>query len=79
MINDLANQVDAILHTEAPVGGLCRSNILGTHKILHLSSRGHGKVVRFIPTIWVTVLLTMTESMAGIMIVAARFRGAKAV
>ncbi|KAI1179735.1 polyketide synthase [Nemania sp. FL0916] len=96
--DDLANRVDAILHSGAlvdwmrPLEEYVGPNILGTHEILRLASYGRGKAVHFISTISTLPIHVghgLTEQdieygygtskyIAEKMIVAARFRGAKA-
>ena len=96
--DDLANRVDAILHSGAlvdwmlPLEAYVGPNILGTHEVLRLASRGRGKAVHFISTISTLPIHAgygLTEHdgeygygtskyLAEKMIVAARFRGAKA-
>ena len=55
--DDLANRVDAILHSGAlvdwmlPLEDYVGPNILSTHEILRLASHGRGKTVHFISTI----------------------------
>ncbi|TGJ83472.1 hypothetical protein E0Z10_g5290 [Xylaria hypoxylon] len=55
--DDLANRVDAILHSGAlvdwmrPLEDYVGPNILGTHEILRLADYGRGKAVHFISTI----------------------------
>ncbi|KAI0540452.1 polyketide synthase [Xylaria digitata] len=98
VFDDLANKVDAILHSGAlvdwmrPFEDYIGPNILGTHEILRLASYGHGKVVHFISTISTLPIhggYGLTEHdgeygygtskyLAERMIMAARFRGAKA-
>ncbi|MCJ1238967.1 hypothetical protein MMC14_006959 [Varicellaria rhodocarpa] len=98
VFDDLANQVDAILHSGAlvdwmlPLEDYVGPNILGTHEILRLASCGRSKAVHFISTIStlpIHVGYGLTEHdreygygtskyLAEKMIVAARFRGAKA-
>ena len=98
VFDDLANRVDAILHSGAlinwmlPLEDYVGPNILGTHEILRLASCGRGKAVHFISTIStlpIHVGYGLTEQdreygygtskyLAEKMIVAARFRGAKA-
>ena len=98
VFDDLANRVDAILHSGAlvdwmlPLENYVGPNILGTHEILRLASCGRGKAVHFISTISTLPIhvgygLTEHDSEYGYgtskylaekMIVAARFRGAKA-
>ncbi|KAL8752175.1 MAG: hypothetical protein Q9199_005928 [Rusavskia elegans] len=98
VFDDLANRVDAILHSGAlvdwmlPLEDYVGPNILGTHEILRLASCGRGKAVHFISTIStlpIHVGYGLTEHdgeygygtskyLAEKMIVAARFRGAKA-
>ena len=98
VFDDLANQVDCILHSGAlvdwmlPLEDYVGPNILGTHEILRLASCGRGKAVHFISTIStlpIHVGYGLTEHdgeygygtskyLAEKMIVAARFRGAKA-
>lgn len=57
VFDDLANRVDAILHSGAlvdwmlPLEDYVGPNILGTHEILRLASCGRGKAVHFISTI----------------------------
>nr|AQV04236.1 SwnK [Slafractonia leguminicola] len=57
VFDDLANQVDAILHSGAlvdwmrPLEDYVGPNILGTHEVLRLASCGRGKAVHFISTI----------------------------
>ncbi|GAP93000.1 putative polyketide synthase [Rosellinia necatrix] len=57
VFDDLANRVDAILHSGAlvdwmrPLEEYVGPNILGTHEILRLASYGRGKAVHFISTI----------------------------
>lgn len=57
VFDDLANRVDAILHSGAlvdwmlPLEAYVGPNILGTHEILRLASCGRGKAVHFISTI----------------------------
>ncbi|EEQ28107.1 polyketide synthase [Microsporum canis CBS 113480] len=98
VFNDIANRADAILHSGAlvdwmrPLEDYIGPNILGTHEILRLASRGRGKAVHFISTIStlpIHVGYGLTELdgeygygtskyLAEKMIVAARFRGAAA-
>ena len=98
VFDDLANRVDAILHSGAlvdwmlPLADYVGPNILGTHEILRLASCGRGKAVHFISTIStlpIHVGYGLTEHdreygygtskyLAEKMIVAARFRGARA-
>lgn len=57
VFDDLANRVDAILHSGAlvdwmrPLEDYVGPNILGTHEILRLASCGRGKAVHFVSTI----------------------------
>ncbi|EFQ97955.1 L-aminoadipate-semialdehyde dehydrogenase large subunit [Nannizzia gypsea CBS 118893] len=57
VFDNLANVVDAILHSGAlvdwmrPLEDYIGPNILGTHEILRLASHGRGKAVHFISTI----------------------------
>ncbi|KAL8826215.1 MAG: hypothetical protein Q9191_003942 [Dirinaria sp. TL-2023a] len=57
VFDDLANRVDAILHSGAlvdwmlPLEDYVGPNILGTHEILRLASCGRGKAINFISTI----------------------------
>ncbi|KAI0192144.1 polyketide synthase [Astrocystis sublimbata] len=57
VFDDLANRVDAILHSGAlvdwmrPLEEYVGPNILGTHEVLRLASYGRGKAVHFISTI----------------------------
>lgn len=57
MFDDLANRLDAILHSGAlidwmlPLEDYVGPNILGTHEILRLASCGRGKAVHFISTV----------------------------
>jgi amino acid adenylation domain-containing protein/thioester reductase-like protein len=95
----LANQVDAIFHSGAlvdwmrPFDDYVGPNILGTHEVLRLASRGRaGRAVHFVSTISTLPIHSgygLTEHdaehgygtskyMAERMIVAARFRGAAA-
>lgn len=96
--DDLANRVDCILHSGAlvdwlrPLEAYVGPNILGTHEILRLASRGRGKAVHFISTISTLPIhlgYGLTENdgeygygtskyLAERMVVAARFRGAMA-
>lgn len=96
--DDLANRVDCILHSGAlvdwmrPLEDYIGPNILGTHEILRLASRGRGKAVHFISTISTLPIhlgYGLTENdgeygygtskyMAEKMVAAARFRGAMA-
>ena len=96
--DDLANRVDSILHSGAlvdwlrPLEDYVGPNILGTHEILRLASRGQGKAVHFISTISTLPIhlgYGLTENdkeygygtskyLAEKMVVAARFRGAMA-
>ncbi|KAF5022960.1 hypothetical protein F66182_4985 [Fusarium sp. NRRL 66182] len=98
VFDDLASRVDAILHSGAlvdwlrPLEDYVRPNILGTHEILRLASRGRGKAVHFISTISTLPIhagygLTQDDGEYGYgtskylaerMVAAARFRGAKA-
>ena len=98
VFDDLADRVDAILHSGAlvdwmrPLEDYVGPNILGTHEILRLASCGRGKAVHFISTMStlpIHVGYGLTEHdgeygygtskyLAEKMIVAARFRGAKA-
>ena len=98
MFDDLANRVDAILHSGAlvdwmlPLEDYIGPNILGTHEILRLASCGRGKAVHFISTISTLPIHAgyglaehdreygygTSKYLAEKMIVAARFRGAKA-
>ncbi|KAH8158131.1 hypothetical protein CIB48_g10122 [Xylaria polymorpha] len=98
VFDDLADRVDAILHSGAlvdwmrPLEDYVGPNILGTHEILRLASYGRGKAVHFISTIStlpIHVGYGLTEHdgeygygtskyLAERMIMAARFRGAKA-
>ncbi|QKX58562.1 uncharacterized protein TRUGW13939_05687 [Talaromyces rugulosus] len=95
---DLANRVDAILHSGAlvdwmrPLEDYIGPNVLGTHEILRLASHGRHKAVHFISTIStlpIHVGYGLSEHdgeygygtskwLAERMIVAARFRGARA-
>lgn len=58
IFDDLANRVDAILHSGAlvdwmrPFERLRRPNILSTHEVLRLASCGRAKAVHFISTIF---------------------------
>ena len=96
--DDLANRVDAILHSGAlvdwmlPLKDYVAPNILGTHEILRLASYGRGKAVHFISTISTLPIhggyglaehdreygYGTSKYLAEKMVVAARFRGAKA-
>ncbi|KFY51099.1 hypothetical protein V496_08929 [Pseudogymnoascus sp. VKM F-4515 (FW-2607)] len=96
--DDLANVVDYILHSGAlvdwmrPLEDYLGPNILGTHEILRLASRGRGKAVHFISTISTLPIhlgYGLTENdreysygtskyIAEGMVSAARFRGALA-
>nr|AQV04224.1 SwnK [Chaetothyriaceae sp.] len=98
VFEDLADRVDAVLHSGAlvdwmrPLENYVGPNILGTHEILRLASWGRGKAVHFISTIStlpIHVGYGLTELdgeygygtskyLAEKMVVAARFRGAKA-
>ncbi|KAI0515270.1 polyketide synthase [Xylaria bambusicola] len=98
VFDDLANRVDAILHSGAlvdwmrPLEDYVGPNILGTHEVLRLASLGRGKTVHFISTISTLPIhlgYGLTEHdgeygygtskyLAERMIVAARFRGARA-
>ena len=98
VFDDLANRVDAILHSGAlvdwmlPLEDYVGPNILGTHEILRLASWGRGKAVHFISTISTLPIHVgygliehdreygygTSKYLAEKMIVAARFRGAKA-
>ncbi|KAI1368685.1 hypothetical protein F5Y08DRAFT_294492 [Xylaria arbuscula] len=98
VFDDLANKVDAILHSGAlvdwmrPLEDYVGPNILGTHEVLRLASLGRGKTVHFISTISTLPIhlgYGLTEHdgeygygtskyLAERMIVAARFRGARA-
>lgn len=98
VFDELANRIDAILHSGAlvdwmlPLEDYVGPNILGTHEILRLASCGRGKAVHFISTIStlpIHVGYGLTEHdteygygtskyLAEKLIVAARFRGAKA-
>ncbi|KAI1818264.1 polyketide synthase [Poronia punctata] len=57
VFDDLANKVDAILHSGAlvdwmhPLDDYIGPNMLGTHEVLRLASYGRGKAVHFISTI----------------------------
>ncbi|KAK7429151.1 hypothetical protein QQZ08_004366 [Neonectria magnoliae] len=95
--DNLANQVDVILHSGAlvdwlrPLEDYIGPNVLGTHEILRLASRGNGKAVHFISTISTLPIHAgygLTEHdgeygygtskyLAERMVAAARFRGAK--
>ncbi|KAL6720320.1 hypothetical protein ACLMJK_002241 [Lecanora helva] len=94
--DDLANRVDAILHSGAlvdwmrPLDDYVGPNILGTHEVLRLASRGCSKAVHFISTISTLPIHVgyglrehskeygygTSKYLAEKMIVAARFRGA---
>ena len=96
--DDLANRVDAILHSGAlvdwmaPLEDYFGPNILGTHEILRLASYGRGKAVHFISTISTLPIhggyglaehdseygYGTSKYLAEKLVVAARFRGAKA-
>ncbi|KAI2623012.1 polyketide synthase [Hypomontagnella submonticulosa] len=98
VFDDLANRVDAILHSGAlvdwmrPLEDYVGPNILSTHEILRLASYGRGKAVHFISTISTLPIhggygleehdreygYGTSKYLAEKMIVAARFRGAKA-
>ncbi|XXG96829.1 hypothetical protein Hte_003120 [Hypoxylon texense] len=95
--DDLANNVDAILHSGAlvdwmrPFDDYVGPNILGTHEILRLASRGRGKAVHYISTISTLPIhggygfsehdveygYGTSKYLAERMVTAARFRGAK--
>nr|POE90200.1 6-deoxyerythronolide-b synthase erya1, modules 1 and 2 [Quercus suber] len=94
--DDLSNKVDCILHSGAlvdwmrPLEDYVGPNIVGTHEILRLASRGRSKPVHFISTISTLPIhlgYGLTEDdkeygygtskyLAEKMITAARFRGA---
>ncbi|KAI0444727.1 polyketide synthase [Xylaria telfairii] len=98
VFDDLADRVDAILHSGAlvdwmrPLEDYVGPNILGTHEILRLASYGRGKAVHFISTISTLPIHVgyglaehdgeygygTSKYLAERMIMAARFRGAKA-
>ncbi|KAK2836988.1 Type I Modular PKS, partial [Arthroderma sp. PD_2] len=98
VFDDLANRVDAILHSGAlvdwmrPLEDYVGPNILGTHEILRLASCGRGKAVHLISTISTLPIHAgyglnehdseygygTSKYLAEKLIVAARFRGAKA-
>jgi thioester reductase-like protein len=94
--NDLANNIDCIFHSGAlvdwlrPLEDYIGPNVLGTHEVLRLASRGRAKAVHFISTISTLPIhlgYSLTENdreygygtskyLAERMVVAARFRGA---
>lgn len=98
VFDDLAHQVEAIVHSGAlvdwmrPFEEYVGPNIFGTHEVLRLASCGHSKGVHFISTISTLPIhlgYGLTEHdgeygygtskyLAERMIVAARFRGARA-
>ncbi|ORY11783.1 polyketide synthase [Clohesyomyces aquaticus] len=98
LFDDLANEVDTILHSGAlvdwmrPLEEYVGPNIFGTHEVLRLASCGRAKDVHFISTISTLPIhlgYGLTEHdgeygygtskyLAEKMIVAARFRGARA-
>lgn len=98
VFDDLANRVDAILHSGAlvdwmrPLEDYIGPNIVATHEILRLASYGRGKAVHFISTISTLPIHAgyglvehnmeygygTSKYIAEKMIVAARFRGARA-
>ncbi|KAI0393173.1 polyketide synthase [Xylariaceae sp. FL0594] len=98
VFSDLANRVDAVLHAGAlvdwmhPLGDYIGPNVVGTHEVLRLASRGRGKAVHFISTISTLPIhggygLTdrdgeygygTSKYLAEKMVAAARFRGARA-
>ncbi|RMZ73569.1 polyketide synthase [Pyrenophora seminiperda CCB06] len=96
--DDLANCVETIVHSGAlvdwmrPLEDYVGPNILGTHEVLRLASRGRAKAVHFISTISTLPIhlgygLTEYDGEYGYgtskyiaekLVMAARFRGAKA-
>lgn len=96
--DQLANQVDAICHSGAlvdwmlPLDNYLAPNVVGTHEVLRLASRGRGKAVHFVSTAatlprYLGYEVSKDEReygylsskyMAEQMVAAARWRGAKA-
>lgn len=96
--DELAGQVDAICHSGAlvdwmrPLDAYLGPNVVGTHEVLRLASRGRGKVVHFISTAatlpkYLGYEVTKEDReygyltskwMAEQMVAAARWRGARA-
>ncbi|KAF2430781.1 polyketide synthase [Tothia fuscella] len=94
--NELANKIGCIFHSGAlvdwlrPLEDYVGPNVLGTHEVLRLASRGRAKAVHFISTISTLPIhlgYGLTENdreygygtskyLAERMVVAARFRGA---